>query len=108
MNATIKPPVLSPLSDRQRAIPNSRAIALGPYKLSMPSAPLGSQASSAPTRVSDCPPERSNLGFPPNWSRTPYCVSSLWPALHRSDHALLALVLASLHARDAARPDQLN
>jgi hypothetical protein len=34
---------------------HSRATALGPYKLSVPSAPLGSQASGAPTRVSDCP-----------------------------------------------------
>jgi hypothetical protein len=108
VNATIKPPVLSPLSGRQRAIPNPRATALEPYKLGVPSAPLFSQASSAPTRVSDCPPKRSNLGFPPNWSRTPYRVSSPWPALHRSDHALLALVLASLRARDAARPGQLN
>jgi hypothetical protein len=34
--------MLSPLFDRQHAIPNSRATALGPYKLSVPSAPLGS------------------------------------------------------------------
>jgi hypothetical protein len=45
----------SPLFGRQRAMPNSRATALGPYKLSVPSAPLGSHASIAPTRVSDCP-----------------------------------------------------
>jgi hypothetical protein len=88
--------VLFPLFGRQHTIPNSRAITLGPYKLSVPSAPLGSQASNAPTRVSDCPPESSNLRFPQNQSRTPYCVSSPWPALHRSDHALLTLVLAFL------------
>jgi hypothetical protein len=93
----------SPLSrsGRQRAIPNSRATALGPYKLSVPSAPLGSQAFSAPTRVSDCPPESSNLRFPPNRSRTLYCVCSPWLALYRSVHVFLALVSTSLYAIDA-------
>jgi hypothetical protein len=71
VNATIKPLVLSPLSDRQLAISNSRATALRSYKLSMPSASLGSQASNTPTRASDRPPELPNLKFPPNRSRTP-------------------------------------
>jgi hypothetical protein len=101
-------PVLSPLFARQHAMPKLGATTLGPYKLSMPSALLGSQASSAPTRVSDCPPESSNLIFPPNRSRTPYCVSSPRLALHRSGHALLALVLALSYALDASRPSQLN
>jgi hypothetical protein len=67
-----KPPVFSPLSGRQRAISNSRDTALGPYKLSMPSALLGSQASNTPTRASDRPPELPNLRFAPNRSRTPH------------------------------------
>jgi hypothetical protein len=67
----IKSPVLSPLSGRQRAISNSRATAFGSYKLSVPSALLGSQASNTPTRASDRPPERPNLRFLPNRSRTP-------------------------------------
>jgi hypothetical protein len=97
-----------PLSGHQRAMPKLGATALGPYKLSVPLAPLGSLASSAPTRVSDCPPESSNLRFPPNRSTTSCCVSSSWPALQRSDHALLALVLAFLCALDASRPGQLS
>jgi hypothetical protein len=71
VNATIKPPLFSPLCSRQRATSNSRATALVSYKLSVPSAPLGSQAPNTPTRASDRPPERPNLRFPPNRSRTP-------------------------------------
>jgi hypothetical protein len=41
------------------------------YKLLPPSAPLGNCAPSEATRASDRPPERPNLRFPPNWSRTP-------------------------------------
>jgi hypothetical protein len=56
--------VLSPLSVRQRAMPNSRATALGPYKLSVASAPLGIQAPNAAARASDRPTERSNFKVP--------------------------------------------
>jgi hypothetical protein len=69
MNATTEPPVTFFLSGRQRAIPNSRATALGFYKLSMPSALLGSHTPNTPARALDRPPERSNLGFPPNQSK---------------------------------------
>jgi hypothetical protein len=100
--------VLSPLSGRQHAMPKLGATALGPYKLSVPSALLGNHTPNAPARASDYPPERSNFEFPPNLSRTPHCVSSPWPALHRSDHALLTLVSALLYALDASRPGQLN
>jgi hypothetical protein len=55
-----------PLSGRQHTFVKLDATVLGSYKLSVPSAPLGSHASSAPTRTTDCPPESSNLGFPPN------------------------------------------
>jgi hypothetical protein len=59
----------SPLSGRQRTFVKLDTTVLGSYKLSVPSAPLGSHASSAPTRTSDCAPESSNLGFPPNQSK---------------------------------------
>jgi hypothetical protein len=45
-------------------MPKLGATALGPYKLSMPSAPLGNYTPNAPTRASNYPPERFNLGFP--------------------------------------------
>jgi hypothetical protein len=98
--------VLFPLSGR--ATQNSGATALGPYKLSVSSAPLGNHTPNAPARASDYPLEHSNFEFPPNRSRTQQCVSSPWPALHMSDHALLALVSALLCALDASRPGQLN
>jgi hypothetical protein len=65
------PRVLSPLSGRHRAMLNSGATALEPYKLSVPSASLGSHAPNTPARASDRPPERPNLRFPPNRPRTP-------------------------------------
>jgi hypothetical protein len=65
LKATVSPaPVTFLLFGRHRAISNSWATALEPYKLSVQSAPLCIQASSAPTRVSDCSPELPNLGFP--------------------------------------------
>jgi hypothetical protein len=67
----IKPPVLSPLSGRHLAMLNSGATALEAYKLSVSSAPLGSHAPNTPARATDRPPERPNLRFPPNQSRTP-------------------------------------
>jgi hypothetical protein len=45
------------------------ATALGPYKLSMPSAPLSNHTPNAPARASDCPLERSNFEVPPNQSK---------------------------------------
>jgi hypothetical protein len=71
------------------------------YKLSVLSALLGIQAPSAPTRVLNHSPEHSNLGFPPNQSKTPCGVSSPWLARYRSVHGFLALVSASLCAVDA-------
>jgi hypothetical protein len=57
---------LVPLSGRQHAMPKLGATALGPYKWSVPSALLGNHTPYAPARASDYPPERFNLGFPPN------------------------------------------
>jgi hypothetical protein len=64
-------PVLSPLSGRQHAMPKLGATALRPYKLSVPSAPLGNHTPNTPSRASDYPLKRSNFEFPPNLSRTP-------------------------------------
>jgi hypothetical protein len=80
----------------------------GTYKLPPQWAPLSNHTPNALARASDCPPESCNLEFPPNQSRTPSCVSSPWPALYRSVHALLALVSIRLCAVDAHRPNQLN
>jgi hypothetical protein len=98
-------PVASSLSDRQRNIFKLNATALESYKLSVPSAPLCSQA---PTRASDYPPDSPNLRLPPNRSRTPYWVSSPWPTLYRSVHTLCFLVSVPLCALDASRPGQLS
>jgi hypothetical protein len=89
-------------------MPKLGATALGYYKLVPQPAPLSSYAPSEPALTSNRPPQLPNLGFSPNLSRTPHCVSSPWPALHRSDHALLALVSALLCALNASRPGQLN
>jgi hypothetical protein len=62
---------LVPLSGRQHAMPKFGATALGPYKLSVPSAPIGNYTPNAPARASDYPTERFNLGFSPNQSKTP-------------------------------------
>jgi hypothetical protein len=94
-------PKLFPLSSRRVSFPKLAATAHESYKLSVPSAPLGIQAFSAPTRVSNHPPESFNLGFCPNQSRTSGGVSSLWLARYRSVHGFLALVSTSLCAVDA-------
>jgi hypothetical protein len=94
-------PVTSPLSDRHRAIPDSQATAPGAYKLSVSSALQGSQATNTPTRASNYPPEKFNLGFPPNQPRTPCSVSSPWLARCRSVHGFPVLVFTSLCAVDA-------
>jgi hypothetical protein len=101
-------PVTSSLSGRHRAIANSQATALESYKLSVPSAPLCSQAPNTPTRASDYPPESPNLRLPPNRSRAPYWVSSSWPMLYRSVPALYFLVSVPLCALDASRPGWLT
>jgi hypothetical protein len=62
------------------------------YKLSVPSAPLGSCASSELALTSNHPLQLPNLRLPSNRSRTSYCVSSSWPARYRSVHALCSLV----------------
>jgi hypothetical protein len=53
----------------QHAMLKLGATALGPYKLSMPSAPLSNHTPNAPARASDCPLERSNFEVPPNQSK---------------------------------------
>jgi hypothetical protein len=80
---------------------NLAATAHESYKLSMLSAPLGIQAPSAPTRVSNHSPNNSNLGFPPNQSKMTCDVSSPWLARYRSVHGFLALVSTSLCVVDA-------
>jgi hypothetical protein len=52
-------------------MPKLGATALEPYKLGVPLAPLGNYTPNATARASDYPPERFNLGFPPNQSKTP-------------------------------------
>jgi hypothetical protein len=93
-------PVTSSLSDRKRNLFKLNATAFGSYKLSMPSAPLCSQAPNTPTRTSDYPLESPNLRLPPNRSRTSCCVSSSLPACYRSVHALFSLVLVLWCALD--------
>jgi hypothetical protein len=98
----IEPPVTF-LSGRQHVMPKLGATTLGYYRLVPQPTPQSNCAPSEPALTSNHPPQLPNLGFPPNQSRTP-----LWPALHRSDHALLALVSALLCALDASRPGQLS
>jgi hypothetical protein len=52
-NATTEPPVTSPLSGSQCAIPKLGATSLGHYKLSIPLAPLGHHEAKAPAPASD-------------------------------------------------------
>jgi hypothetical protein len=105
VKAMVSPtPVTFLLSGRQHANPNSWATAPGSYKLSVPSAPLGSQTSNTPTRASKAP----QFGISPKSVKNTTCVSSPRSALHMSDHALLASVLTSLYARDAPRLGQLS
>jgi hypothetical protein len=92
---------LFPLSGRRASFPKLAATARGSYNLSMPSAPLGIQEPSAPTRVSNRSPENPNLGFPPNQSKTPCDVSSPWLARFRSVHGFLTLVSVSLCVMNA-------
>jgi hypothetical protein len=79
---------------------NSRATTLESYKLSVLSAPLGSQAPNTSTRASNRPPELANLRLPPNRSKTLCGVSSPWLARYRYVHGFLVLVLLSLCAID--------
>jgi hypothetical protein len=104
----LQPPVFFPISGHQHAVTNLRATAPRAYKLSAPSTSLCIQASSAPTRTSDPPPESSNLGFPPNHSRTPLGLTSSWPTRLRSAHNLCPPVLAFLCALDTPRPTRLS
>jgi hypothetical protein len=90
-----------PFSGRHHAIFELDAIALGSYKLSVSSAPLGSQAPNPSTRASNHPPELANLKLPPNRSRAPQGVTSPWPTHYRSVLGFLALVSVSLCAVDA-------
>jgi hypothetical protein len=94
-------PVLSPLSGHQQFPSKFEAAAQRLYKLMSQPAPLSNCAPSEPALTSNRPPQLPNLGFPPNLSRTPQCVSSPWSALRRSDHTFLALVSTSLYAVDA-------
>jgi hypothetical protein len=99
--ATTEKLELFPLSGRRASFPKLAATAHGSYKLSVPSAPLGIQATSAPTRVSNRSPENPNLGFPPNQSKTPCGVSSPWLPRFWSVLGFLTLILLCLCAVNA-------
>jgi hypothetical protein len=62
-------PVTFLLSGLQHAMQKLGATVLGPYKLSVPSAPLCNHTPNAPASASDCPQERSNFEVPPNQSK---------------------------------------
>jgi hypothetical protein len=78
------------------------------YKLPPPLAPLGNCATSGAIRALNRSLELENFLFPPKQFSAAVKAPSPWPALHRSDHALFVLVLASLYAGDAHQPAQLN
>jgi hypothetical protein len=99
---------LFPLSGRRASFPILATTAHGSYKLSVPSTPLGIQATSAPTRVSNHPPELANSRFPPNRSRAPREVTSPWPACYRSVHVRCSLVSVTLYALEAHHPNQMH
>ena len=99
-----QPPVFFPISGHHHAVIKLRATAPGAYKLSAPSASLCIQASSAPNRTSDPPPESSNFSFPPTHSRTPLGLPSPWPACSRLVQALWSFVLVSLRPPNAVPP----
>jgi hypothetical protein len=82
------------LSGRQHAMPKLGATDLGFFKLVPKPALLSSCAPREPALTFNRPPQLPNLRSPQNQSRILPCVSSPWPALHRSDYALLALVSA--------------
>jgi hypothetical protein len=54
------------LPGRKLSSPKFGATALEDYKLSAPLAPLSCYEARAPALASDHPPQRPNLGFPPN------------------------------------------
>ena len=101
-------PVHPLLSDRHRAISNSRGTAQGTYKLSTPSAPLCNCALNTPTRASNYSPEPPNISVPRNQFSATVNKLSPWPVHFKSDLVLCSLVSALLHATDAPRPIQLS
>jgi hypothetical protein len=84
------------------------ATALVGYKLSASLAPLGCYKARTPALVSDHPPQHPNLGFPPNRLSVSPCDATSWTAISRPALALLTLISAPLHARDAFRLNQLS
>ena len=100
-------PVTSFLSGRHRAISNSRATAPGAYKLSVPLAPQGSQATNTPTRASNHPPELANSRLSPNRVSATVKETSTWPAIPRSAPALFDHVLACVRSQDTHQLDPL-
>jgi hypothetical protein len=99
--------VTSFLSGRHRAISNSRATAPGAYKLSVSSAPQGSQATNTLTRTSNRPPELANSRLSPNRVSTTVKETSTWPAIPRSAPALFDHVLACVRSQDTHQLDPL-
>jgi hypothetical protein len=91
------------LSDRHRAIANSRATTQGPYKLSTPSTPLCNCALNTPTRASNYSAEPPNRSVSPNQFSTTVNKLSPWPVHFRTGLALCSLVSALLHATRAGK-----
>jgi hypothetical protein len=96
------------LSSRRTSPSNSLATAQARYKLSTPSASLGSQAPNPATRASNHPLELANSWFPPNRFSAAVERISPWPVHFRSIHVLCPLVSAPLPAPDASRTDRLG
>ena len=100
-------PVTSFLSGRHRAISNSGATTPGIYKLSVQSAPHGSQATKTPTRTPNRPPELANSRLSPNRVSATVKETSPWPAIPRSTPALFDNVLEPILAYDTHQLDPL-
>jgi hypothetical protein len=76
--------------------------------LCAPLAPLGCYEARALALASDCPPQRPNLGFPPNSLSASPLVTPSWSVVYMSALALLVHVSALYHACDTRRSRQLN
>ena len=98
----------SSLLGRQRNLFELDATALVSYKLSEPLAPLGNHEAKAPTCDLELSTSELQFGISPKSVKAPPRVSSPWSARYRSDHAILALVLATLCAYDAAQLGPLS
>jgi hypothetical protein len=100
-------PVTSFLSGRHRVISNSHATTPGAYKLSVPLAPQGSQATNTPTHTSNRPPELANSRLSPKRVSTTVKETSSWPAIPRSALALFDHDLAPVRAHNTHQLDPL-